>query len=306
MIIRKLLSSTFAPCVAAGLALPMLIWLGAAMYGLNLQPAVVAGTAAFRLYYLALMLCSLAWLVNAIRAKAYASALAVLGLLLVMLQGVWWHGFRFNAKAALGEGEALTEFYDAEKGAWVKTVTLPLALLKGAEREKGRMVFAIDGREQKVGFNNSFSWMGFRLRAINQQVAPLFIVDSARGGNVDTAYVKLGMAPKESDFFQVGVLPHRFYVSASLHPAAARASGGAWTATQGKLHLRIVRDKLIIFDKDVAMGEAVYFDGHYITYKVGAPWVEVTVEKRQRPYFLIPGLLLLLAGAAGRLRGRMR
>lgn len=306
MMIRKLLSSTFDLGVAAGLALPMLIWLGAAKFGLKLDTAAIAGTAAFRLYYLALMFCSLLWIVNALRGRRYGSALAVLGLLLVMLQGVWWHGSRFSAKVALGEGETTAEFHEMDKGPWVKGVSLPIALVKGADGEKGEVVLFIDGRERKVRLNAPFFWKGFRLKATGQQQAPLFIVDAARGGNVETAYVKLGMDRTQSDFFQVGVLPHRFYASPSLHPGGEKPAEGPGSINSSKLHLRIVRDKLIIVDKDVAMGEAVYFDGHYITYKEGAPWVEVTVEKQQRPYLLIPAGVLLIAGAALGLRKRAR
>lgn len=304
-LIRKLFSSRFDPGVATGLALPMLLWLGTALYGLKLKPAAVADGTAFRLYYLALLLCSLVWAVNALRCRMYGNGLALFGLLLVMLQGVWWHGSHFSAKVALGEGEPSSGFHEMEKGWFVRSVRLPIALVKGADKEKGEMVFSIDRREEKVRPGSSFSWNEFRLKPTNLRMAPLFIVDSAKGGNVDAAYVKLGISPHGSDYFQVGILPHRFYVSDSRHaPSAGKEESGAATPSH-KMHLRIVRDKLIIFDKDVAMGEAVYFDGHYITYQGGAPWVDVAVEKQQSHYFLVSGAVFLLAGwAVGLLRRR--
>lgn len=278
-ICRVLLYGAAIPPTAA-----MLIW----VYALKLDPAHLAGAVSFRLYYLLFLLMLTYELARNIRNRSLAGALSCVGIILMLLQGVAWYGFRFSGMTAVGIDEQITEYYTSRSGAFVTPPRIPLKVVALTEKPKS-ITLSRDGIDTTLVDGKAVRRDGydFRLEAIAQ--APLVAVRTVRGEPVDEAYLKLTSTGEQEDFIMFGRLPHRFYVRQVQNPESGTVM----------FRLKVVRDKLTIVDSLVHGGESVYFDGHYVACHQGASWARLSVEKRQSPLLLWIGLLLLGGGVVG-------
>lgn len=280
----------------ASLALPLLLWYVSAVYGMGLPPAEAVDVAAFRIFYALLFVPVIIELVASLQRKTFHRLLVAAGLLLLLAQGVLHYGFRFSGTIALGENEPFEGYHKVDAGVWVRNTPVPIALAKVTDDAGKKFIIYLNGRQKKLALNEPFSWQGLRLRITEQRTAPLFFVDTAKGEQVDAANIKLGLVAAERDFFQMGLLPHRFYIG----PATEK--GTAESPVPDSLHLKIVRDKLVIFDEDISKKVPLFFEGHSIKYEDGTPWVVIRAERFRTPYALYLGLLLVFAGALSRRR----
>jgi len=271
------------------LALPLLVWYMTAVYGIGLAPSEAVDVAAFKIFYVLLFVPAFIELLASLQRRSLHNFLAAAGLVLILTQGLLYYGFRFSGIIALGENEPFEGYHKVDAGAWVKKATVPIALAKVADDAGEKFIIYLNGRQKKLALNEPFSWQGLRLRITEQRTAPLFFVDTAKGERVDAANIKLGLVAAERDFFQMGLLPHRFYIG------KAAEMGAAASPVPDRFHLKIVRDKLIIFDEDISKKVPLYFEGHSIKYEDGTPWVVIRAEKFRTPYTLYLGLLMILA-----------
>lgn len=265
-------------------AVAMLVWTCA----FRLDPAYLLESVAFRLYALACIILLVVELVRSVLQRALSPALICLGLLLVLLQGVAWYGYRFDGMAAVGMEEQITEYYTSRSGTFITPPRIPLKVA-GITEEPASVNLVRDGIESRLEAGKALQRDGFVFRLEKLEHAPLVSVRTVRGEPVDEAFLKLTSSGEREDFIMFGRLPHRFYVREVREPG----SGGTM------FKLKVVRDKLTIIDTPVQAGEEVYFDGHFVSCRPGAPWARLAVEKRQPQLLLWTGLLLVFAGVAG-------
>jgi len=271
-------------------AVAMLAW----VYILKLDPAYLLESVAFRLYSLACILLLVAELVRNVLQRALSPALICLGLLLVLLQGGAWYGYRFDGMAAVGMDEQITEYYTSRSGTFVTPPRIPLKVA-GITEEPVSINLMRDGIESRLEAGKALQRDGFIFRLEKIEHAPLVSVRTVRGEPVDEAYLKLTSSGEREDFIMFGRLPHRFYVREVREPG----SGAVF-------RLKVVRDKLTIIDAPVQAGEEIYFDGHFVSCRPGAPWARLAVEKRQPRLLLWTGLFLVFAGFAGVVTAKRR
>lgn len=285
--------SRISRALLCGAAMPpavaMLVW----VYAFRLEPAYLLESVAVRIYVLATILLLVVEMVRNVLQRAFSPALIYLGLLLAVLQGVAWYGFRFDGMAAVGNDEQITEYYTSRSGAFATPPRIPLKVA-GITEDPLSVSLVRDGIETQLEAGKALLRDGFVFHLEKIEHAPLVSVRTVRGEPVDEAYLKLTSSGEREDFIMFGRLPHRFYVSEVREPG----SGGTM------FKLKVVRDKLTIIDTPVQAGEEIYFDGHFVSCRPGAPWVRLAVEKRQSRLLLWSGLLSVLAGTAGAARAR--
>jgi len=287
--------SRISRALLCGAAMPPAVAMLAWIYAFRLEPAYLLESVAFRLYALACILLLVAELVRNVLQRALASALICLGLLLVLLQGSIWYGYRFSGMAAVGIDEQITEYYTSRSGTFATPPRIPLKVA-GITEEPVSVNLDRDGIESRLEAGKTLQRDGFIFRLEKIEHAPLVSVRTVRGEPVDGAYLKLTSSGEREDFIMFGRLPHRFYVREVREPGSGRAM----------FRLKVVRDKLTIIDTPVQAGEEIYFDGHFVSCRPGAPWARLAVEKRQSQLLLWAGLLLVFAGVAGVVAAKRR
>lgn len=271
-----------------GAALPPAIALLVWTCVLKLDPAYLVEADSFRLFCLLTILMLCLELGRNVLSRSLYAALIPLGLILVLLQGVVWYGFRFSGMAGVGEGEQIVEYYTARSGGFIQPPRIPLKVAALTTMPKS-ITLTHDGIETRIDDGKTVRRDGFVFRLAAIERAPLVAVRTVRGEPVDEAYLKLTSSGEQEDFIMFGRLPHRFYVKEVRSPES-----GA-----DMFSLKVVRNKLTIVDRLVSGGESVYFDGHYVAIHPGAPWARLAVDKHQSHVLLWSGLFLTAAGLAG-------
>ncbi len=299
------------PAASAALLLPMILWLGIMVFGAGIPGFDAAGASAFRIYYLALASCLLVGAVLLFLEKSYGKALICLGAILILIQGILLYGFRFSSAADIGEGESLRRLDPVASGPWARPDLSSLTLAKIYQEPRARCVMLLNGMERDLAQGENIVWKGLRIRLRDVFSAPLFILGDAKGTELEGGYFKLALREKENESFQFRIVPHRFYVSLpgketrrwireggtwkTIEPEAKREIGEEKT---DKLHVRIMRGKLTLFNGEVKKGEDVKFDGHSVRFQEGSAWARIEIVRVLRPYALYAGLAMIASGAA--------
>lgn len=265
----------------ASVVLPPATWIAAAVSvgGLSLAEAVNAKSFQLFIIFFISLLC-LAF-VSSLGCRSWHSSLKYAGLLLLMSQGVLWYGFRYDGEAGDGIGEQIVQFHKEERGRWFDDPRIPMRIEKIVTAPEAYIEFSVDSNMQKVVVGKGFNWNGFTVTPRAVDYAPLVKVRSAQGDEVDALYLKLGTMPVNREFFHVSNMPHRIYVTRK--------------GDEG-LHIKIIRDKLEVRSGDVAWGEELYYDGHYVSFERGEPWVRIQVKKNLSVAPSVVGLILLVSG----------
>lgn len=265
-------------------AIAMLIW----VWYLKLEPAYLTEAVAFRSYYLLLFLLVGYELIRFVKAHSLSGALICGGIVLILLQGLLWYGFRFSGMTAVGAEEQLLDYYTSQAGAFISPPKIPQKVIRISTEPKS-VTLVRDGIETLLEAGKIVKLDKFVFRLSEVERAPLIAVQTAQGAPVDEAYLKQTSTGEREDFIMFGRLPHRFYVKEKKNPESGSAM----------FRIKVVRDKLTIVDTTVAAGEGVYFDGHFVRCSPGALWARISVEKRQSLLLLWSGLLLAAAGLLG-------
>jgi hypothetical protein len=157
----------------------------------------------------------------------------------------------------------------------------------------------VDGREIALRVGRPASaGLGRQLVVRDLVMAPAFTVSKANGSVEGAGLIKL--VPGRRDWFEVGLLPHRFYVTLTRDP------GDAVDLTP-PIHVRVQRGKLSVHEGDLGVGEATRVEGISIAFERGAPWARL--EVRSRPTGLGAAAAVAVAGLfyaiqRRRIRGR--
>lgn len=229
-------------------------------------------------------------LARAVVERRPAAALGLATALALAAAGLLDHRLRAEVAVDLGEGEAGARWRArAGDGSWA-----PSDLIVQAIDLEGRTArLALEGREVSAPIGRRVRLDGRRSVLVESaHVAPLFTVARSDGAVEGQGLLKL--APGERDYFQVAVLPHRFYLTRDVPSPGAAA---------GRLHLRVQRGKLKLVDRDVTLGEAVQFEGLSLTLVEGSRWARLSV-RRDPPLAWLVAAPAVAAVAAWTLRRR--
>lgn len=146
-------------------------------------------------------------------------------------------------------------------------------LLELPPSRSGEARVLVDGREERLGLGRPLAvGLARSLLLRDQFLAPAFTVGRANGSVEGEGLIKL--LPGRRDWFEVGVLPHRFYVTLTKDP------GDAVDLTP-PIHLRVQRGKLSVYEGDLGVGEPARVEGLSVVFERGAQWARL--ELRSRP-----------------------
>lgn len=270
-----------SPFLLFAIGLPAVLWVAAACLVGGMTTADAFSAVTFRLFFslLSIMLI-LHTLVSLVR-RALPAVLVYGGIILLLVQGVVWYGFRFAGEAGSGSGDQIVDYHREQRGAWSGDTRIPARVESIPEAGDAPIVFSLGDKKINVPLKGSFAWNGYRISPLSVGRAPLMTLENAAGQNIEALYIKMGTVAPERDFFLVKSMPHRIYIA----PDADRG-----------IKLRIVRDKLEIAARYLPWGEKLYYDGHYIRFDRGEPWLRISVEKVITPWFAFAGGGMLLAG----------
>jgi hypothetical protein len=238
----------------------------------------------------------LALVVVALLAKAMAAALdrrrvaalvALAGASLVAQAGLS-AALTLDVRLSAGEGEESPPVEATYLGRAARPP--PVTVLSLPAERGGEAVLSIDGRERPipVGRETRVGW-GTWVTVENVFAAPTFVVRRREEGKDEDVF-QVKLRPANPDYFEVGVLPYRFYVTMPPPPA------GALGPTPPTIHLLVQRGKLKILDREFARAEPARFEGIELGYGDGARWAVVRV--RSRPWPWLAGAAAILGGVA--------
>jgi hypothetical protein len=112
-----------------------------------------------------------------------------------------------------------------------------------------------------------------------------------RASGVEEGAGLLKLEPGRREYFQAGVLPHRFYVTIPPPPSPG--------ALPDRLHLLVQRGKLRLVERDVALGERVELEGISLELgKQAAPWARIDLRRAAPAWARAVPLALAAALAA--------
>lgn len=283
----RLLGLAGAPATVAGVAGPLLLVAGAVAAG-ALPPERAMGAWSVRIWAVALCACTAAGLVAAVRERRRARGVALLAVAVATVQLLAGWALRFDGtlSAGIGEPHAPWERRDAgplARAPAVELLELPVTNAPARLRFDGREVSLPPGRPTPVRGGTTLTVRG-------PYPAPSFEVTGADGARVEAGLVKID--PGKRDWFMVGFLPHRLYLS------VPEGGIGPDPRAPQRLELRVQRGKLRVLDRELQPGERVSFERISFAFGAGEAWARVDVRRRAP---LWPGLVLAAALGAGAL-----
>lgn len=229
-------------------------------------------------------------------------ALLSAGILLIILGLFLNYAYRFEGIAGLGEGESLIDYDLVEKGPlskFAKNIVAveeiegdPLNPDKGVRikvrNEKKELVGLLTGQSVRWASSDSpfltshFSVM--KLKVIRVEPAPRFLITDGKDRELHSAFVKLNLYPiGREDYFRSPAVPHRFYMNLT-------------GKTDKPFSVKVLRGKLTIVNKDIAVGEEVPFEGLKISFPEISKWAEIEVKYYPGNSFVLIGFITALAG----------
>jgi hypothetical protein len=269
------------------MGLPAALWYLTAVHLVHLSPTVAVRPLAFRIFVGSAIIIALLWLGRMVMERSLSGVMMVTGILVMLAQGIVSFGWHMRGEAFVAEGEPRASLVEVDAGPWWREKPLVISLQPVPVDGEGRITLVVAGSERKVRPGESFTSRGYNCSVTSINRAPYFSIISAQGELVESAYVNLRRDTARQDFFQMGILPHRFYVT----PVAGEADADMVDPSPiERVRLRIIRDKLTIIDQELARGKKVYFDGHFINFDDSVRWVSVDVER-------IPSLAIFWSGA---------
>jgi hypothetical protein len=202
---------------------------------------------------------------------------------------------RVEGTLDLGQGEEGARWSVAGAGLRAPPAVKALVLPAGrAGNARARLL--VDGREVSAPIGEPVP-VGAGLRLVVKHVvkAPALAVRRTGGAEEGAALVKL--VPGKREWFEVSVLPHRFYVTLAEDSAAEGTP----------LDLRVQRGKLRVHEGVIAPGRDAGFEGIVVSVEGAAPWARM--ELRWSPGAWEPAaaaIVALLVFALARRAGRAR
>lgn len=221
--------------------------------------------------------------------RRLSAALAGAALLVLAAFGIASVAPRLDVSADVGVGE--------EGFAWRAVRGPPPAQLPTLSvlevPERGPVRLRVDGRDVIADGGRAAVSGGVEVTA-EPFAAPSFSLRRMNGAVEGEGLLKV--VPGTAEYFQVALLPHRFYVTI---PAT-----GALAALPDRLHLRVQRGKLKLLERDVALGETVEFEGLSLRFDPGQRWARVRLRAAPPRWALVAGIALAVGAMAAAWRRR--
>ncbi|MGB8930706.1 MAG: hypothetical protein WCC48_05590 [Anaeromyxobacteraceae bacterium] len=266
-----------------GLALP----LGLSVLSLTAGEgrAVPLDGVAARIWAGALALALTVAAVRAVADRRGARALACAAALFALAQAALLAGNRFDGTIELGEGEQATAWRTARTTLWGLPPRVELVELSGDGEPVARV--RVDGREVTARIGSEIRVSDTSLRVGEPLPVVGAEVSSRTGRDVDAVLVKL--TPGVRTYFQVGLLPHRFYVTSLGRPDER--------GRPERLHVRVQRGKVNVLERDLRVGEQLSFEGLILSFVDATRWARIDARRAPRPWLLLPAAVLAAASA---------
>ncbi len=288
-----------SPLALATLALPLCAGLLAGWRALGMSFGELAAVAPIRAYALALAAALAVSVLRGAFERRPGRCARSLGVLAVLAHGAVRALWSFSGILDAGEGEP--------PGAWARVAagahaSRPPPVELREVSPSGSLRVAVADRELELAPGRSYRVSGGHLRILEESIAPRIVFRNDAGATLEDALFKLPRDRLASDYIEIPVLPHRFYLS-----PASSVRAGAPDAVQrlpDALHLKVTRGKLMLLDRDVAKGEVVKADHVAFQYLDGLPWARLELVREPGSFLLYAGVALLLAGAMLELRAR--
>lgn len=215
--------------------------------------------------------------------------------IIILLSGLFLNYFlRFEGMKSVGEGESLIEagFDSSKRGPLSDPPVFAFQVTKidgdplNLDLDKGAVVALAGGeRSAHLSPGQSLKWFPSKqIHIMRVEPAPRFLISDKKGKELHSAFVKLHVYPKGiEDYFTSPAVPHRFYVSLTGNNAKP-------------FRVRIMRGKLVIEQKEMALAETVTFEGFRISFPEIIPWAEVRMSYYPGTIIMASGLIVILAG----------
>jgi len=225
--------------------------------------------------------------------------------LLLLAAGYWVGGLMsFSLEAVITEGQSVVipdtqgSFRPLYVGKYAKLPPMSLMLLElnpefsadGNSIESLSGSFVVSPHEGKefdvvLDMDGSFSARGYSLSMEGFGYSPRYVLNS--GGKVlDSSFVYMRLFPcGGEDFFRL-LSPLTYYLS--YHPEGVESE---------YFHVRVARNKDLVFDGDVFLGEAFSFENATMSIPEVRRWTKLRVEGNPGRPYLAAGLMLLLLAA---------
>lgn len=275
----------------ACLLLPMCIWAVTVVLLFGVPMVVVATSRSFQLFFLFLLASLAVRVISSTRRRMVGASLLFSGLILVMMAGLFWYGFRFSGTIELAKGEMFSRYQKIEGPRWAPPPQLPIGLQSAPSQNNGKTAIIVNGRQRDLPPEGPLYWKWYAIRSMGEAMAPFLLIDEAVGEEDKAGFVRLPLGTEAPPYFTFGTLPHRIYLS--MLESATRTQAGVTPPT---LRVRIMRGKLNVLTREVRMGELVTFEGHSLRFENGSPWVRLEIRDLRSWYLLIVGMVLTVAG----------
>lgn len=219
------------------------------------------------------------------------TALLTVGLLVVLSGFFLNYAYRFEGSVSLGEGERFSGYDRQEKGPLSKPLEISFAVGKvegnplKLDKEAKAEIYNDNIKATLVPGQYKRWSSGIRVGILGIELAPRVLITDKTGKLLHSTFVKLKLYPQGlQDYFLIGLLPHRFYVTL--------------TGKDDKpFNLKILRGKLIVSNQDIAVGEEVEFDGLKASFPELARWVLINVRYYPGNSTIYIGIAIILIGS---------
>ncbi len=224
------------------------------------------------------------------------------GIFIVVFGLLFAFAYSFEGIAGLGEGEGFAKYERVKKGCLSNPPGLNITVEQiNAEPNRHESRAEITIRKQKeepvkLGLGRYYKWTAdglqfpaslfpkLKIKIKNVEPAPRFLIKDEKGNELHSAFVKLNISSKSrEDYFRSPTVAHRFYLSLTGN-------------TDKPLNIRIMRGKLTIEEKQVALNEEVQFEGLRISFPEISKWAEIQVNHYPGQTVILIGVILSFAG----------
>lgn len=272
-----------AGLVLAGAVLALPAGLGGAWLLWRRAPLELLGTQTLRACGILLGVALLGFALAGLARRRLVAGGTSLGMLLLLGTVFAAAHLRFHGWVSLGDGEPGAGWTRVESGPGGASPRRPPGFT--VDPGDGVPVLTVEGRARRVRPGQWVVRAGSAARVVRVRSAPAFTLAQADGRVEDEILVKLSPSDPAGRFFQMSVLPYRFFTSLP----DADASPGASEAP-GRIAVRVTRGKLNVAAKTLAAGDPLDFEGFRLTWAEGAAWAELEV-------WSVPAWVLLPFGA---------
>jgi len=219
----------------------------------------------------------------------------------LIVSGLWVSYFtRFSTEVVITEGQA---FYSGDdryiqksiyKGRFARVPDIDIRLIRlspefsndGSKVNalKGEFIyFSKAGEQEEIVITNGLPRFidGIMVRIKDFGYSPRFVLKSKDGKVLHSSFVYMRLFPEgNEDFFRL-LSPHTYYLR--YYPSRNEV-----------LRLRIIRNKDIVFNRDIRLHEDAPFDNGRISFEEVRSWTRLSISRDWGAIISLAGIIILL------------